>query len=119
MHDREMLATMKQLGWKATETKAPDGYKWRDFIRNNLHDGPFIVNVPRHYVATSTGFVLDTHTKGKPVPVENFFELSKRKGFRQDGVVARGNGFYFKMKKVTVQPYGPGTAIKKWWKFTR
>jgi hypothetical protein len=73
-----MLTTMERLGWRViaksgdtdNDMNRRDVFRFGDFldyVQMHEHDGPYIVNVTRHYYAVDRDEVCDTMTK---IPIE-------------------------------------------------
>lgn len=81
MNNHELVAAMHQLGWRVAEAGVTnnDPYRFRDFLRDHGHSGPYIVNItdPGHYVAVSHGEICDTFSQ-LPLPIERAHKRLER-----------------------------------------
>jgi hypothetical protein len=80
LSNKDMLAAMDALGWRVVEKMQGVDYRLpvrerrkplrlREFFDYaQMHEGTFIVNVTRHYIAVSEGEVCDTYTQ-LPIPI--------------------------------------------------
>lgn len=96
-----LIITMEDLDWDVVEhmpgidyrlpvAERIKPYRFKDFLRDHGHDGPYIVCVTNHYLAVSHGEVCDTATC-LPSPIERY--LKRR--------------------------HGPKRIVENWWKFEK
>jgi hypothetical protein len=99
--NKAMLKAMASLGWNVAEKwHKPAGftvkrYTLDAFAKDYGDDGPFIVNVPGHYVAISAGEFCDTYIKMPTALPE---------------VLAKGHGKHKRLGAI---------GVKQWWRFEK
>jgi hypothetical protein len=96
-----VLKAMALLGWHVVERRSVPSnakrYTLDAFAKDHGDDGPFIVNVPGHYVTISNGEFCDTYTKGPQALSDGALEGAWYGGRKRKG----------------------STGVQKWWRFEK